>query len=210
MANSYTSPASAKNYLSGAKYWITVHGGDTSSFNALETGEMIKAVVAQSNHIPSPAASLSVSDLGIICKFLDSNPCVIRAIKPCILLTFSCMLRSSNTISPNLYVWAGAHTLLASDVSIVNGAFSRVIRSTKTTSKLKPVLLQVLPASFPQICPVKAWLDYVKDINPWPFGPAFVTNAGQPLTASPVVAAMRAALKSAGHSNAARISMHSL
>lgn len=210
MANSYTSPASAKNYLSGAKYWITVHGGDTSSFSAIETGEMVKAVVADSDHIPSPACPLKVSDIAIVCKFLDSNPVVIKAIKPCILLTFACMLRSSNSLSPNLTVWAGAHTLLASDISLVNGALIVLIRSTKTTSKKNPVLLQVLPSTCPDMCPVRAWIDYTRKIKPWPFGPAFVTNSGQPLTAAPVVAAMRAALKQAGATNIARISMHSL
>lgn len=210
MANSYTSPASTKNYLSGAKYWVTVHGGNPAAFSALETGEMIKAVVADSHHIPSPALPLHVSDIAIVCQFLDSNPVVIKAIKPCILLTFACMLRSSNTLSPNLTVWAGAHTLLASDISVVNGSLAVVIRSTKTTSRNKPVLLQVLPAASPEICPVKAWTDYEAALKPWPFGPAFVTNSGLPLTPGPMVAAMRAALRAAGATNIARISMHSL
>lgn len=40
MANSYSSLASVKNYFSGAKYWVTIHGGDISSFLPLETSEM--------------------------------------------------------------------------------------------------------------------------------------------------------------------------
>lgn len=210
MANSYASPASIKNYLSGAKYWVTVHAGDISSFLSLETSEMIRAVVAESNHVPSPAAPLPPSYLKVICEFLDSHSSVIKSIKPCILLTFACMLRSSNVLCPNLSSWAGAHTLLASDVIVCADSLTVIIRSTKTTSKKNPVLLKVLNSSSTIMCPVKAWRDYVRCINPSPFGPAFITAAGLPLTPPPVVAAMRAALTHAGVVNADQFSMHSL
>lgn len=82
MANSYSSPASIKNYLSGAKYWVTVHAGDISAFLSIEVAEMIKAVVTESDHIPSPAAPITVQHLRLICGFLDSNPVIIKAIKP--------------------------------------------------------------------------------------------------------------------------------
>lgn len=210
MANSYTSPASIKNYFSGAKYWVTVHAGDVSSFLALEVAEMLKAVVSQSDHVPSPALPLTPRLIKLICNFLDSNSDVIKAIKPCILLTFSCMLRSSNVLSPNLLAWAGAHTLLASDVIRDATGLTVIIRSTKTTSRRNPVLLKVVPSTSHDVCPVRTWSDYAMTVNPAPFGPAFVTNSGLPLTAAPMVAAMRAALKAAGLSAVHRISMHSL
>lgn len=210
MANSYSSPASIKNYLSGAKYWVLVHAGDISSFVSIEISEMIKAVVSQSDHVPSPAAPLNVHHIKIICAFLDSQPYVIKAIKPCILVTFACMLRSSNVLSPSLTSWLGAHTLLARDITFQGNYLNVVIRSTKTTSKKNPVLLRVLPSPSPELCPVRAWNNYVAAVNPFPSGPAFVLNSGAPLTVPPVVAVMRAALKAGGLKNVERISMHSL
>lgn len=210
MANSYSSPASIKNYFSGAKYWVTIHGGDIFSFLTLETSEMLKAVTIESNHVPAPAAPLTPNHVKLISSFLDSLPTVVKAIKPCILFTFTCMLRASNVVSPNLTSWGGAHTLLTSDVIENCGYLNIVIRSTKTTSRSKPVLLSILPSSDQSVCPVRAWLRYRSVVNPRPNGPAFVTNSGTPLTAAPVVAAMRAALQAAGIKNYHQISMHSL
>lgn len=210
MANLYSSPASTKNYLSGAKYWITTHGGNTSAFTTTEASEMIKAIVSESVHVPSPALPLSPHDICIICEYLDTIPAVIKAIKPCIWISYACMLRSSNVLSPSLTVWGGAHTLYFSDISLSHDVMNVVIRSTKSTSKRKPVMLRVLPSSNPVTCPIRAWTMYVRKRNPWPHGPAFVTDSGSPLTAGPVVSAMRAALAAAGVSNLTKISMHSL
>lgn len=210
MANSYTSPSSIKNYMSGAKYWVTTHGGQPSAFSSLEVGEMIKAVTAESDHVPLQAPPLFPSDLGIICSFLDNSSSLDHAIKPCILISYTCMLRSSNVVSPNLVVWAGAHTLLARDIRYDNGALNVLVRSTKTTNARHPNLLRVEPASSDLLCPVRAWLRYVRSIRVLPMGPAFLTDSGQPLTAPKVVASMRAALQAAGAPNFARVSMHSL
>lgn len=210
MANSYASPSSTKNYLSGAKYWVVTHGGDPSAFSSLEVGEMVKAVISESNHIPLQAPPVFPSDLRIICAFLDGKTKFDRATKPCILISYACMLRSSNVLSPNLTVWAGAHTLLTRDVRYDNGALNILIRSTKTTSSRNPTLLRVEPAFSAVVCPVRAWLEYAREAPITPLGPAFVTDSGDPLTASPVVAAVRAALQAAGAPNFARVSMHSL
>lgn len=175
MANSYSSPASLKNYLSGAKYWVITHGGDPSAFFSVEVAEMTKAVVAVSQHVPSPAAPLLPSHVHVICKFLDAQSNVVKAIKPCILLTFACMLRSSNVLCPNLSAWAGAHTLVASDVILTPTSLKVIIRSTKSTCKKNPVLLTVLSSPLLFVCPVKAWRDYYLSIRPSPLGPAFVT-----------------------------------
>lgn len=210
MANSYSSPSSIKNYLSGAKYWVTIHAGNIASFLSLEVTEMIKAVVSESNHIPSPAAPITVHHLKIICAFLDAHSSVIKSIKPCILITFACMLRASNVLSPSINSWAGAHTLLAGDIIFHQDYLDVIIRSTKTTSRKKPTLLRVLASPVISICPVRAWREYAVMINPCPSGPAFVLNSGLPLTPSPVVEAMRAALRAEGLNNTERISMHSL
>lgn len=210
MANSYTAPSSSKNYLSGAKYWVTTHGGDASAFASVEVGEMMKAITLQSDHIPHQAPPILPADLRIICAYLDASLSVHAAIKPCILISYACMLRASNVLSPSLSVWAGAHTLLGRDLRYVNGALNVIIRSTKTTYSKSPTLLRVEPASYSLICPVRAWLEYVREVRVPHSGPAFLTDTGAPLTSAPVVSAMRAGLQAAGAPNTARVSMHSL
>lgn len=154
LANSFSSQASTKNYISGAKYWVTVHGGNPQPFVATETAEMIKAVLAESTHVPSPATPLSPYDIAIICNFLDAYPSVIKSIKPCILISYACMLRRSNVLSPSLSVWGGAHTLSFSDILIRDRMMYVIIRSTKTTSQRSPVSLEsfrlstLLPARY--------------------------------------------------------------
>lgn len=210
MANSYTSPSSTKNYMSGAKYWVITHGGDPSAFASIEVAEILKAITAESNHVPRQAPPLLPSDIRVICAYLDANPNFYAAIKPCILITYSCMLRASNVLSPNLSVWAGAHTLLARDIRYDNGALNIIIRSTKSTSARRPTLLRVEPGSSALICPVRAWFQYVRYLRIPQLGPAFLADSGAPLTAAPVVAAIREALIAAGAKNVTRISMHSL
>lgn len=196
--------------MSGAKYWVTIHGGDPSAFSSTEVGEIIKAITVEANHVPLQAPPLFPSDIRLIAAYLDLNQNLDRAIKPCILISYTCMLRSSNVLSPNLAVWAGAHTLLAWDIRYDNGALNVLIRSTKTTISNNPTLLRVEPADSSIVCPIRAWFDYVRAVRVLPLGPAFVTNEGRPLTAVPVVAAMRAALKQALAPNFAKVSMHSL
>lgn len=210
MANSYSSPSSTKNYLSGAKYWVTTHGGDPSAFSSIEVAEIIKAVTSESTHVPQQAPPLLPADLRIICAYLDAHLHVHMAIKPCILISYACMLRSSNVVSPNLTVWAGAHTLLARDVRFNNGGLNVIIRSSKSKASQAPTLLRVEPADHALVCPVRAWLEYAREVTIQPLGPAFLTDRGAPLTAAPVVEAMRSALQAAGAPNVARVSMHSL
>lgn len=208
MANSYTSIATVKNYLSGAKHWALLHGGSHLSFSNIEVSEVIKGNTINSQHVPVQAAPVTAFEVRIICKFLDSSPGVVKAIKPCILITYSSMLRSSNVLSPNVSGWPGAHTLRANDILSSSQGLRIIIRSTKTTSQ--PIVLFIPRGPLPELCPVTAWDVYTSMVRPWPFGPAFVKADGTPLTARPVVIAMKSALKAAGACNIARISMHSL
>lgn len=58
LANSYSSPATVKNYLSGAKTWTQHHTGETVSFDSPELNKLVKSFVTSSNHIPTQAAPL--------------------------------------------------------------------------------------------------------------------------------------------------------
>lgn len=210
LGNSFASVASVKNYLSGAKSWVSHHQGDPSAFASQEPADVVKYIGSSSNHMPMPAYPISTSDLGIICQFLDSRPHIPLAFKACILIGFASFLRASNITSPTLEAWGGAHTLRVCDISDTVDGLTLFIHSTKTTKNKLPLQLRILPAQSSTLCPVQAWRNYKDSVNPWPFGPAFMINASTPVTPRPTVNFMRLALASAGHSCYHLVSMHSL
>lgn len=210
LANSFASTASVRNYLSGAKVWIVLHNGCISAFETFQLKQMISGVASTSTHVPKSAPPLVASDVKLICDFIDSRNDVHVAVKPCILFAFSCFLRASNVVAPSLLSWGGPHTLRADDVLCSNNNLILVIRSTKTRKKSNPLCLKILPVSNRNYCPVASWHVYKHIVNPCPQGPAFICNDGTPLTARPVVATIKAALKAAGSLKADSISMHSL
>lgn len=210
LANSYPSPATVKNYMSGAKNWLLLYGGFTYSFQAYELGMMSKAVAEKSNHVPAQAPPITPEDVAIICKYIDDNPIQHIAIKAAILLAFSTFLRVSNVLSPTRKPVPGNHTLMAKDVRFDGHKLHVYIRSTKTRRNGKVQTLFVLPGRYKNTCPVTAWIDYKEAINPCPLGPAFMIDQRYALTPGPVVAIMRLALAAAGKQFNKKISFHSL
>lgn len=210
LANSHSSPATVRNYLSGAKTWVQHHLGNIFPFQSYELSNMVKSVTSASDHVPSQALPLSPKDIKIICTYLDNSLTFPKAVKPCILFSFATFLRASNLVSPTLTSWGGPHTLLTSDVSLYKGFIVIRVNSTKTLKNQKPVFLEIFPVQGSNTCPVQAWLNYKSAVNPCPMGPAFVSDTGLPLTTGPIVLAMRQALSIAGHPNPSQVSFHSL
>lgn len=210
LANIHTSPASIRNYLSGAKTWITSHLGDNSAFASYPAQQVLAKVTKESTHVPAQALPITPSEVRLIVEFLEGSPNYPLAVKPCLLISFACMFKASNSVSPSARGWGGAHTLRAGDVLESSAGLDIIIRSTKTTSASKPVAVHIDPIPNSPLCPVGAWHLYYALVSPPPSGPAFIHVNGEPLTAGPVVSAMRAALKASGYMNTNRYSMHSL
>lgn len=210
LGNSFASPASVKNYLSGAKSWVTHHCGNPSAFLAQEAVDVVKYVSSSSNHVTAPAYPLSANDLLIICEFLDVRPHVPTAIKACILIGFASFLRASNITSPTLQTWGGPHTLRVCDILDSSLGLNLVVYSTKSFHASKPTIIKVLPVKDSPLCPVQAWKKYKDSVRPLALGPAFMLNLQTPLTTRPVVDLMLLALATAGHPFYHLVSMHSL
>lgn len=210
LANSYTSPVTYKNYMSGARSWVREHGGNHNLFESVLVNTVVKGTQVVSNHVPSPAPPITQHELRLITTYIHlANPQPIN-IKAAILLGFACMLRSSNLLSPTITAWNGPHTLQMADIIRVPSGLNVIIKSSKTLSNKNPVTLQVALSSSPLLCPVRAWDSYVLHFKPPVCGPAFILPSGLPLTARPVVNVIRAALKAAGYNNYKSFSIHSL
>lgn len=182
LGNSFTSPASIKNYIAGAKGWIAHHLGDNSAFMSPEVIGVFKTVSKDLNHSPSPAPPLLPVHVKTVCEFIDLNPAVPLCIKLALLLGYTCFLRSSNILSPNLSTWGGAHTLRVSDICKSQTGLYIIIRSSKTINSGRPTVLEVLPVPGSSLCPVQSWLMYKAQVRPPYTGPAFILGNGAPLT----------------------------
>lgn len=210
LANLHAAPGSVKNYMSGAKTWVSDHCGSINAFLAPQLGLLMKGFAKKSTHIPSRAQPLQPRHIEAICKMLDSVPSAPLAAKPALLIGYACFLRSSNLLSPTIAEWGGPHTLTAGDISIKDGGLEVFIRSTKTRSISQGLKFFVPKETSRELCPAQAWVTYKNSVRPWAFGPAFIHNNRQPLTSVQLVKLMRLALKDCPDLITAKISMHSI
>lgn len=210
LGNTFSSPATVKNHLSGAKNWVLLHGGNVTNFSAQEIGMISKSILENSGHAPSPADPITPADIKQICLYIDLIPDPHPAFKAAILLAFATFLRVSNVLSPSRTSWGGAHTLMAQDLCLYHGTLLVTIRSTKTRRNGQHHVLTVAPVPDARFCPINAWLQYYYQIKPCPLGPAFMLNDNTPLTPGPVVNLMRKVLRKPGDKKRSKILFHSL
>lgn len=208
LANCHTSVSSIKNYLAGAKSWVLEHNGNVSAFISHEISMMNKSIAKKDVHVVKRAQPLSWSDIQKICIFLDSAKNAPLAVKPLILIAYTCFLRASNLVKSSAGPWAGPHTLLAKNIFEVSEGLIVVILSTKTRTRPYTMTISRLPAQ--QFCPVYAWHHYNQIVRPQLSSPAFIHEDRSPLSTTVVVALMRAALASDPNRNSLLITMHSL
>lgn len=208
LANGLRSLASIKNYISGARTWIMEHGGSTMAFGGHEQSTMVKAISKDSDRTVHRALPITSEHLLKIVSYLDKARNAPACVKPCILVGFSCYLRSSNLVSPQLTVLGGPHTLLAKNVVDYGSELKVTVMSTKT--KMTPYSLTVPVCNVQQLCPVRAWRAYRSAVRLNPNGPAFMLNSCTPLSAALVVGIMRDALSSEPGLDVKQISMHSI
>lgn len=210
LANSYKAPNTVKNYLSGTRLWIRHHKGSDLSFSAPQVAAVLKSNLNVSTHVRNQAPPLTTQHVKIICRFLDSLASPPLAVKPALLIGYTCFLRSSNLLSPSITQWLGPHTLLRSDINFSTSGLTVKIRSSKTLQHSLPTFLAV--ASVPNLstCPVRAWHLYISALNPSPQGPAFMLDALTPLTPKPFLDIIRLALARSSVKNYPSFSLHSL
>lgn len=210
LKNSFSAPTTVKKYLSGARTWMGEHGGDLTPFSSLEYHQLATGLTKRSTHQPRRAEPLHWAHIETFVSFLDSTLGVPSAVKPCILVGYHTFLRSSNLLSPTMSTWGGAHTLYARDLSLSDSGLEITVRSTKTKFDASPLSSTIPWSADSHLCPALAWFKYVSKIQPWPLGPAFLTDDRVPLTARHVVGFMRLALRDSKDIDPAKVSLHSL
>lgn len=210
LANKHAAPTSVKNYLSGAKTWVTEHSGAFQAFESPELARLVKGFVKNSSHVPVRAFPLSARHIRTICDFLDASEEAPLGAKPAILIGFSCFLRGSNLLSPTMLEWGGPHTLAALDIKESAQGLAIYIRSTKTRCAQTGLSFIIPPGTNSRYCPLAAWRRYKAAVRPWPLGPAFLNHNNLPLTPRQLVGLMRLALAGESDVTPSQVSMHSL
>lgn len=208
LANRFPSISTVRNYMSGAKTWVLEHNGNIFAFLSHELNMVLKSLAKHSKHVVKRAAPLTLDHIISICRFIDAHVEIPPAVKPCLLIGFSCYLRSSNLLSPLNAEWGGPHALRRNHVKPVPGGLKVTILSTKTKST--PYELFVPSNPSPRLCPVLAWNKYIRLVSPRVNGPAFILNEFSTLSAEVVVSIMKQALQGSTDINPDDITMHSL
>lgn len=208
LANAFKAVSSVKNYLSGARSYIVEHGGNAQPFATIQVDHMIKSITKRSTHVVRRAFPLKPQHLMAISNYLDVSPLTPRSIKAAILIGFSCYLRSSNLLAPSFSILEGSHTLLAKNIVVVGNDLKVKVCTTKSTNNS---YVLVIPSNTNLLlCPVTAWITYVRSTSLDPNGPAFMLDRVSPLTSGVVVKIMRDALSRFPDVPVQDITMHSL
>lgn len=209
LANTHKSPSTVKNYISGAQYWLRHHNGDDSAFLSHGASSVLKYNINASKHVPFKAPPLTPLIIYNICQYVDSVISFPPAFKAALLIGYSCFLRASNLLAPSAANPLGNHTLTTMDIAIQPPGLQVCVRSSKTIRDSNPVFLPVCYGSNLSTCPVRTWANYVRDVNPYPSGPAFVIDPFTPLSTKPFVDLLRLALMAIGVTNSNHYSIHS-
>ena len=88
-----SSPGAALNYLSGAKTWVLLDGGDPAPFDSYATTLMKRGVRRTSSHVPRPAPPLTTSVVQRVIQYLRQSGPPALGLVASVLVGFASLLR---------------------------------------------------------------------------------------------------------------------
>ena len=208
LANSLSSPASVKNYISGAKSFHIQQGASVASFSSPLLANLFKGITRLSAHIPIPAPVIDLTRFKLMCDVLAAMDHDAATVRTAALIGFTTLLRQSNLLPSTLR--GQDHCIRRRDLVVEETTLWVTINSSKTI--YDPAKRVVIPVStiLSKYCPVAAWLDYVQRLPLDPDAPAFILSPSSPLTPDRLNAYMRAILASLDLPEADKVTVHSL
>ena len=208
LANSYKNLITTKNYLSGAKTYITHAGGDASPFLSPQLTNMLRGLARASLHIPEQAPVIPINYIKAMCHMLEQQGAEGRAARAAILIGYATLLRQSNLLpTPG----SGQHHVMTRQDVIDDGPVMWVnINSSKTICDPRQRVSIPVPMVNSLFCPVRAWREYAKRVPLPPGFPAFMVTPTAPLTPDRLNTIMRMHLTALKMPQAHRATVHSL
>ena len=98
LANSFKTVPTVKNYLSGAKSFLTQQGCDIQQFSSPLITNLFKGLARLSTHVPIQAPPLHIHDIKRVCDLLAALDNSARVARAAILIGFATFLRQSNLL----------------------------------------------------------------------------------------------------------------
>ena len=207
--NKFHKTGTVNNYISGAKTYVRILGGNGKAFEHINVNLVKKGVARVAQHKVKQAKSISVKQLK---KVIDEwkrkgEKCYVFTVVT--LLAFFSMLRQSNLVIGS--DGGHSHTLMRKDVTVKQRTLRIRIRSTKTTWRPEDEYWLVVPEiPHSHYCVVRAWKKYIRSVRLAPDDPAFWRANGSPLTSRLWLAALRSALSRTGTRDPWAFTLHSL
>ena len=211
LANSYKTPRTVRNYLSGARTYVIRYGGDPASFSSPLIGTVLRGVTRLAAHEERPAPPLSRATLLALCDDLAAAGPDGAVARAAVLFGVATLLRQSNFL-PSAGSAGGPHLARRGDVDIRSDALLVRVWSSKTLkTPADAVTLRVLAAPGSPYCPVAAMRGAWRLVPAPAEAPLFLfPSTGRPLTAPALVSVMRAALGRLRCPVAHLVTVHSL
>ena len=208
LANTFKNPTTHKNYLSGAKTFITQAGGNPSAFFSPILHNFLKGVARLSTHEINQAPAIPLDMIKRVCDLLAALSPDAATIRLAVLLGFTSFLRQSNLLLTPGY--SATHCLRRGDVTDAGDHLWLSINSSKTISDPRLKVAIPIPSFDNRYCPVMAWRQYLQRVPLPPDSPALMLDSSRPLTPAIVNSYLRAALTALSFPLAQQVTVHSL
>ena len=206
LPNSFANPTSVKNYLSGAKTFIVMAGGDPSPFDSPLCHHFFKGAARISSHVPNAASEIDLSTFKSLCDTLWNLGPDARITRAALLFGYVTFLRQSNFL---LTTPPSPHMIRRQDIRPAPYGLAVHVPSTKTLTRAQSVIIPVHRSADSRYCPVAAYMAAKAATPAGPLSPLFVTTTGCPLTVGGVTGLLRMGLRFLNWPLADRATVHS-
>ena len=211
LVNSFKNMTSVRNYVSGARTYLAMVGGDPTALSSPLVATLLRGATRLSAHVPCPAPPIPRTQLIRLCAGLRRLGGDGRVAMAAVLFGVATFLRQCNYL-PATLGREGPHLIRRGHVRAHGPSLLVLVESTKTRHRADgPVSLLISPAPGSLYCPVAACSWAWRAVPAGPGSPLFLLpSSGRPLTSAGLVALIRATLTALGEPGAADVTIHSL
>ena len=110
LSRTLLAPGTVINYMSGARTWVKMFGGDTSEFDSYMVALTKRGVLRLSSHTPSQAPPLTPTNIRHIVQHLMTAGPDAAVLIAALLIGYNTLLRQGNLITSHAFSDQG-HTL---------------------------------------------------------------------------------------------------
>lgn len=206
--NSGKTLGTIKNYLSGARTFLTERGHEGASFTHPQVVTFLKGVERHSGHMPQGAVPIPPRTIVQACMCLREASAEGEVVAACVLFAFATLLRQCHLVyTPHGHM----HMLQRRDITFKENTMLVRVRSSKTTTGRNVTVIPVQRAPEARACPVEACWRAIELVPSSDHSYIFLDpRSGRPLSAPRANAMFREALAMVGFKGAVLASLHSL